>query len=159
MLFLQFGFENLYHWRSFEATEQLQTLQMIIWTLSQIHVWKDKRGKTQCVEVKTEEKLDITKKLSVSDYTLYTHLSKYGKVHWAQSGAHIHTVSLVRSRFITRTRSQLCGGSRCHSQLITSGRVDHPVWRAMRHTWLEKQRDQQAAGGGGTGDGTEKDAE
>lgn len=50
-----------------------------------------------------------------------------------------YTVSPFPSQFITQRQSQLCGGSRCHSQLITPDRVDHPVWRAIRHTSLEKR--------------------
>lgn len=53
----------------------------------------------------------------------------------------------------THTRGSVCVcvvGSRCHSQLITPGRVDHPVWRAIRHTSLEWCGDD---GGGGEGGG------
>lgn len=40
----------------------------------------------------------------------------------------------------THTRWGLCGGGRCRSQPITSGSVDHSVWRAIRHTSVETQR-------------------
>lgn len=35
------------------------------------------------------------------------------------------------------------GGSRCHSQLVTPDRDDHPVCRAIRYTSVERWRDDE----------------
>ena len=50
------------------------------------------------------------------------------------------------ARAHTHTHTQ-SGGSRCHSQLITSDRDDHPVCRAISCPSAERWRDDEGGGG------------